>query len=210
MSEILTPELIQALLSAIIAIITGLFAKEKITTNQYVKYTDPNDTYNIPPKGITEGAIKVVSQDDYGKVTTTISGRISSEGRVIGEAKVELFNRDPRGVPYQEVSLSQIRKEDTDLIVAVKTSPTVSGDIVYGYSLDNQPIKVIGQNTLRTTNNAPESEWLYTRYAKHVDPYFKVGEHKITIYQGYVDGKTPLGGDNVIWWKHNDFLVDVI
>ena len=210
MNEILTPELIQALLSAIIAIITGLFAKEKITTKQYVKYTDPNDTYNIPPKGITEGAVKVVSQDDYGKVPDSISGRISSEGRVIGEAKVELFNRDARGVPYQDVSLSQIKKEDTDLIVAVKTSSIVSGDIVYGYSLDDRPLKVIGQNTLSKTNDAPESEWLYVRYAKHVDPYFKVGEHKITIYQGYVDGKTPLGGDNVIWWKHNDFLVDVI
>ena len=207
--EILTPELIQALLSAVIAIITGLFAKEKITTKQYVKYTDPDDTYNVPPKGITEGAVKVVSQDDYGKVPDSVSGRISSEGRVIGEASIELYQRDVRGIEYQKVPFTEIKQDDVTIKIAMKTSPIVTGDIVYGYSLDGRDIKVVGQNTLATTSNAPKSEWLYFRFSQYLTD-FTAGEHKVTIYQGYVDGKTPIGGDNIIWWKHNDFLVDVI
>lgn len=203
--EILTPEVIQTILTTILAIVSGLFVKENVEKKNIIKYTDPNDKYNVPFKGASKELVDLVSQDDYGKVPNTPAGKISSEGIVIGEANIELLQRDPRGNTYESIPFTTCHV-DTNPIFAVKCTPITTGKIVLGYSHDDKGIKVIGQKDLSTTNDAPKSETVYVQFTKYTSD-LTVGEHKVTILQGYVDGKTPLGAENIVWFKKNDFLI---
>ena len=203
--EILTPELIQTVLGTLFTLVCGLFVKEKVDKNNVIKYTDPNSDYNTPFKGASKELVDLVSQDDYGAVATTPAGKISSEGIVIGEAGINLLQRDPRGCDYETIPFTTC-KLGVNPIFAVKCTPIKTGTVVLGYSHDNKDIKVIGQKDVATTNGAPKYETVYVKYTQYTSELTE-GEHTVTILQGYVDGKTPLGADNIVWFKKNDFLI---
>jgi len=206
--EILTPELIQTILGALITVISGLFVKEKIDKNKIVKYTDPNDSYNIPPKGISEATIKVVSQEDYGKETSTVAGNISSAGFVIGQGNVDLFKHNSRGIAYMTEPYTEVKQGDIPPI-GIRLTPVKTGTVVVGYSLDGKDIKTVGQKTLGLLKNSPKEEWIFVPYSKYRIPDMELGEHKISIYQGYYNGHSDISGDQIEWFTKEDFIVEI-
>lgn len=194
---------INSIIYAIITAIAGYFGGQY----QSNKNLDAATT-NARIEGQQTGYKTGIKLGEAQATQKSIAGNISSEGLVIGEADVDLVKHYAKDGYKDETSLSPISKTDIPEI-GIKLTTIKDGKVVIGYSLDSKDVRVIGNTDMTTVNGMPKTKTMYTRFSQYTSDMW-IGEHTIKILQGYVDGKTAIGADNIIWFKSNEFKVQML